>query len=191
MTVKLNPTVSRTARLELGLVLLISLGLRVWLALSGGQAFWPDESRYGLARNAADELAHRHWRPAFEMLLGGADHVLFRWVGLPVAFLENYIGGQHPALAACYFGLFSVGSIWMVWAVARRAGASEAGALWAAVFAASSNSLFLYTRHYFPYDASLFAMLVGLWLAVGPWSPRRGPFLAGICASLGFLTYNG
>ncbi len=169
---------------------MVCLGLRIWLALGGGQAFWPDEARYGVARNAAYEVAHRHWRPALEMLLGGADHVLFRWVGLPAALAEYYIGSYHPALAACYFGLFSVGAIWMVWAVARRAGASEPEAMWAAVFAAASNSLFFYTRHYLPYDVSLFAMLGGLWLAIGPWSPRRS-FLAGTCVSLGFLTYNG
>jgi hypothetical protein len=190
MTAVAPPGTARSSRTRLAALLAASYGLRVWLAISGGQAFWPDESRYGISQQAAYELAHRHWRLALEALLGGAGHVFFRWVGLPVACVEYAVGGYHPALAACYFGLFSVGAIYLVWAVAKRAGGGESEALWAAFFAAASNSLFYYSRHYLPYDAALFAMLVALWLALGPWSPATA-LLAGIVAGFGFLTYNG
>ena len=185
-----TPATARSGRARLAWLLAASYGLRVWLAVSGGQAYWPDEARYMLSREAAYELGHGHWRLAFEALLGGADHVFFRWVGLPVAVAEHALGGDHPALAACYFGLFSAGTIYLVWAVALRAGAGSSEALWAAFLAAASNSLFYYSRHYLPYDVALFGMLLALWLAVGPWSPRRA-LLAGVAAGFGFLTYNG
>ena len=165
--------------------------LRVSRALRGGQAWLrPDEARFGVSRDAAFNLAGGHWRAALEELLRGSDHVLFRWVGLPVAALELWVGGYHPALAACCFGVFSAGVVWMVGSIALRSGASASESTWAALFAAAANSLLYYSRHYFPYDISMFAMLVGLWLAVGPQSWRNS-FLAGLAVGLGFLAYNG
>jgi hypothetical protein len=190
MTAVAPPRAGRASGVRLAALLAISYALRVCLAFRGGQWFWPDEARYGIARDAAYEFAHRQWGLAFRSLLGGADHVLFRWIGLPVAAIEYLVGGNHPALAACYFGLFSVGVIYLVWAVALRAGAAEPEALWSAFFAAAANSLFYYSRHYLPYDAALFGMMLSLLLAVGPWSARRS-FLVGVAAGLAFLTYNG
>ena len=174
---------------RLWLLLLFSYALRVVLACSGGEGFWPDENRYEVVRDAVYHLARKQWRTALYEIFGHADHILFRWVGLPMASLEEAVG-RHPALAASYFGLFSVLAIYLIWAVARRAGARESEAFWAAFLAACANSLFYYSRHYFPYDSSLCALLWALWLALGPWSPRNS-FLTGVAAGIGFLDYNG
>lgn len=170
-------------------ILFLSFGVRVFLAYSGGQDFWPDESRYQGAQYAVLHLAHGEWQLAAGDLLGHADHLLFRWFGLPPA-LGEYLAGPHPHLVACYFSLFSILAIWLVWLVARRAGAGEREALTAAFLAACSNSLFYYSRHYFPYDISLCLMLLALYVGLGSWSWRRS-LTAGVLAGLGFLTYNG
>jgi hypothetical protein len=178
----------RANRWRLVAILGISMVLRVWLAVRGGEWFWPDEARYGSAQTAAHELLRGHWRGAAVELFK-ADHTLFRWFGLPPALFEQ-VAGPHPALAACYFGLFSVLAIALIWAIARRAGAGEREALWAAYLAACANTLFYYSRHYFPYDISLCAMLAGLWLGMGPWSWRNS-LICGVIVGIGFLTYNG
>jgi hypothetical protein len=174
----------------LAAILAVSFALRLWLSELGGQDFWPDESRYTSARMAAQDLAAGHSRDALVDLFGHADHVLFRPACLPVALLENWIGGIHPLLVSAYLSLFSVGVIWLVWAVARRAGAPESEALWAAFLAAAANSLFLYSRFYLPYDVALFALMGALWLALGRASPTIS-ILTGVVAGLGFLAYNG
>jgi hypothetical protein len=179
-----------TTRRWLALLLAVALGLRIWMAAGGGQEFWPDESRYGDARAAAGDLEHGRMRAALVELFVHADHVLFRAAALPVAAAELLVGGTHPVLVSCYFSLFSVGAIFLVWAVARRSGAGEREALWAAFLAACSGSLFYYSRHFLPYDVSLCAMLLALWLGLGPFSWRRS-LLTGAAAGLGFLTYNG
>lgn len=111
-------------------------------------------------------------------------------VGLPPAVFE-YFYGAHPAVAASYFGLFSVLCIGLLWLIARRAGADEEEAWWAAFLAAASGSLFFYARHYFPYDASLFLMLSGLWLALAERQNGWRDLTVGALVGLGFLTYNG
>jgi hypothetical protein len=185
-----SPPIERSVRAQLALLLVVSYALRVWLAIGGGQSFWPDEVRFGSSQTAVYEIAHGQMRAAFSELLGHADHVLFRWAGLPAAAAEYLFNIKAPAFAACYFGLFSVGVVFLVWAVARRSGAGERESLWAALFAASANSLFYYSRHYLPYDVALFELLLGLWFALGPWSSGNS-LLTGILAGLGFLTYNG
>jgi len=170
-------------------MLVVSLGLRFWLAGRGGQGFWPDEARYQSSEYAAAALVHGQWRAAAAQLLGRADHPLFTWVGLPPAVGElGY--GPRPALTACYFSLFSTLVIYLVWRVARRAGAGEREALAAAWLAACANSLFYYARHYFPYDPALALLLLALETALGPPATGRS-FRAGVLTGLGFLTYEG
>ena len=174
----------------LGLLLLVSFALRVWLASRGGQNFWPDESRYGASRSAAAALSSGHVRDALKDLFAHVDHVLLRPAALPAALVEHALGGEHPFIVSCYFALFSVGVILMVWALARRAGAPEKEALWAAFLTACSNSLFLYSRFFLPYDIALFVILGALWLALGTGS-RLNSLAVGCVAALGLLTYNG
>jgi hypothetical protein len=166
------------------------LALRVWLASTGGQGYWPDEMRYSsAARESAWQFVHGTSRDAWLQLIGQADHLLFKIAGLPVAFLELKCGQSGP-LAASWFGLFSVLAIWMVYAIARAAGASAREGLLATFFAAGANSLFYYCRHFFPYDLSLFLCLLALWIALKPQSWLRS-ILVGLAAGLGFLSYNG
>lgn len=179
-----------SGRKRLPILLGVSYGLRVALASCGGQLFWPDEGRYLSADNAVSAVAHHHLAAAFVELFGHADHVLFRVFGVPVATIEYISGHSHPLWVACYFSLFSVASIGLVWALALRTGADEEEAFWSAFLAASANSLFYYSRHYFPYDVSLMLMLLALWIGLRPGSARRS-VAAGLIVGIGFLVYNG
>jgi hypothetical protein len=176
--------------LLLAALLLLSLALRVWLASTGGQGYWADEMRYSATTNdAAWQFTHGAPRDGWIALIGTADHLLFKIVGLPAALWELR-HGDNPTLVASYFGLFSVFAIALVCAVARSAGASRRESLLAGLFAATANSLFYYSRHFFPYDLALALCLLGQWLALGrdAWWRSLG---AGLAAGLGFLAYNG
>src|SRR4051812_6405753 len=184
------PWYERRRRWLLAGSLLTSLGLRWWLAASGGEGFWPDETRYGgTTRHAVGQFAAGLMREGWSELLANADHVFFKIAGIPVAWWGlNY--GQHPAVVAAYFGVFSVLSLWLIYGIARRSGAGAREALLATFFAAGANSLFYYTRHFLPYDLSLFFCLLSLWLALGKPVWWRS-FAAGFAAAFGFLSYNG
>jgi hypothetical protein len=180
----------RSPRLVLMALLVASFVLRLWLAAGGGQGYWPDENmRYGEAQTAAHHLLHGNWKGLADELFGHADHTLFRWVAMPAALMD-IAWGRLPWRAAAYFSLFSVAIIGLVWGLARRAGAETAAAGWAALLAAACGSLFYYSRHYFPYDASLALMLAGLWWRLGGegWKRQLG---LGVMTGLGFLVYNG
>ena len=171
------------------MILAVSLVLRIYLALHGGQGFWPDEVRYQSSQYAVEGVLQGDWRTVALHLLGQADHPLFHWFGLPPAGYEKLLG-PSPAFVAAYFGLFSTLAIYLVWRVAQRAGSGRREALMAAFLAACANSLFYYSRHYFPYDIALCLMLMALSHALESWSVGRS-FLTGLLAGLGFLTYSG
>jgi hypothetical protein len=179
-----------TPKAKLVGILALSYVLRIWLAAGGGQLFWPDESRYSSAQKAAKAIAGGQWHEVLAQLFGHADHVLFRLASLPAALLEQALGSPHPMLVSAYFSLFSVGLIFLVWAVARRARASETEALWAAFFAAASNCLFFYARHFLPYDVALSILFLAFWFGLGSYSAVNSA-LVGVVVALGILCYNG
>ena len=109
-------------RPRLIILLVFSFALRVGLVVGGGQGFWPDESRYEAARSAAAKLNRGEFKAALVDLFGHSDHVLFRLASLPAALLDHATAGRIPFLVPCYFALFSVGVIYLIWSVARRAG---------------------------------------------------------------------
>lgn len=174
----------------LWLVLAVSLALRVWLAAGGGQGYWPDENmRYGESQTAAAHLLQGEWGGVAKDLLSHADHLLFRWVALPAALLDAWLGAS-AFRAACYFSLFSTAAIGLIWGIVRRVGGGEAEALLAAGLAACASSLFFYARHFFPYDAAIALLLGALWMGLGGRQWWRAG-LAGVVVGAGFLTYNG
>lgn len=170
-------------------VLVLSTGLRVALALNGGQLFWGDEQiRYGSAQTAYAYFIEGSWREGWREILANADHPLFRLWSLPAAAWQHH-GGVSHAVAATYFAIFSVVSLGLIWGIARRAGADEREAFWALLLAAGTNALFFYSRHLLPYDMALCLMLAALWFALRGGSCRLVG--SGVLVGLGFLTYNG
>jgi hypothetical protein len=174
------------------IVLVASAGLRIALATRGGQSYWPDEIRYHVVRDAVASFAAGDRAEFVERILGTSDHILFRVVALVPAVTERLlfpIGQPPPTFAAAYFGLFGAGAIFLAWLIVRRVSGNETAASWTALFYAMSGSAFLYARHYFPYDAGLFFLLLGWW-----WGARADRALqlwaAGAWVGTGYLVYN-
>ena len=172
------------------LALALSAGLRLRLVEGGGPMLWSDEARYTVAREAVGHLAAQEHGAFARAILGSADHLMFKVLGLVPAAIEHQVG-TNPAIAAGFFAGFSVLNILLVWCIARAAGAAMREATVAAWLMAGAATHFYYARHLFPYDASLSFGLLALWTG---WRPAGGPgrsVACGALAAMGFLTYNG
>jgi hypothetical protein len=172
----------------LAFVLLGSLVLRVVIAVRGGQFYWTDESRFEISRAAAAQFAQGHVRAGFDTLFSGADHLLFKIVGIVPAFIERPFG-HEPWIAAVFFGSFSVVIIYLVWRLVLEQGGSTLEALCSALLVSACSTFFYYARHIFPYDLALCLFLCSALCGLGP--RRRNFFWAGVLSGLGFLCYNG
>lgn len=163
--------------------------LRAILVWRGGQFFWPDEQRYMVAVEAVGRLRAGETMAALHGLLATVDHLFFKIVSLVPAALEAY-GLPSPVVPALFFSSFSVLNIYLVWRIARQAGAPDRQAVTAAWLLALSNTHFAYARHLLPYDL---AMTFGLLALAAGWSGDgwRRSLLTGVCAGLGFLAYDG
>ena len=170
-------------------VLLVSFLTRAGLILAGGQYYWTDEGRYETARHAARLILRADIVKAVRDIAFD-NHFGFALIALPPALLEQLVY-PNLTLPALYLCLFSVANIGLLWAIARRAGATETESLIAAGLLALSTSSFYYSRHLFPYDASLTFGLAALFMGIGKPSTHRSSLLCGLFASLCFLVYNG
>jgi hypothetical protein len=183
---------SRVRRLgPLAAVLLVSMVLRVALALSGGQYYWPDERRYGASRDVVRLLLDGRIREGLAGL-DSANHPLFRAIGVVPALIEFQSNtGDDGYVPALFFGLFSTINIWLIARIARRLGADRVETFFAFTLAALSCSLFYWARHLMAYDAAmtfgLAALYVGARTPPRPWSS----VLCGVFAACAFLTYMG
>jgi hypothetical protein len=197
----MNPAVPSRRGLLL-IILLVALGLRVSLALQGGQYFFGDESRH--TRGLELYLAIREGDGAATCaVLAQPEHAAFTWLvaGLaPVqhalAALQGHGDWRDPnalfasaGLGAALLAALSVIGIALIYQLARAGGAGEAEALLAAGLMAASNTLLYTSRHLLPYDAALTAWLGSLVLV------QRGDLRAvlggGLLAGITYHLYNG
>lgn len=182
---------ARGARWGLVIVLLLSLALRVVIVLRGGQFFWADEGRYYAAESAWKKWeAGESAKTALKEVMGGGDHLGFKVLMLAPAWVQRHTGGSY-LVPAFTVSLFSLLNIFLVWRVARQAGAGEREAFWAAAAMAGANCMFYWARHLMPYDASLTLALLCLSIAVKPEVSWRDSILAGLLGCAAFVTYNG
>ncbi len=166
-----------------------SLGLRVVLAVRGGQGFWPDEGRFEAARNAARHIIEGQWLAAANEIFSNAEHLLFKLISIGPALVEQ-TWHTPPAVPALFFAGVSTGLIWLIGQVVVCAGGGPREKIAAMLAAACSTSLFYYSRHFFPYDLALCFVMQGVIVAQGDagWMRSVG---TGALAGCAFLTYNG
>lgn len=176
-------------RALLALILLASFLLRLALILQGGAHYWPDERRYRMARLAVDAAAGGDIRQALGYL-HGADHMLFKVIGLIPAAVER-LTVTGPVLPLLFFSLFSVLNIWLLWRIARRLGASEGEATAAAFCFSLAASFFYFSRHLVPYDVSASFGLLALLVALREPARLRDACYCGLLSCGCLLTYNG
>lgn len=184
-------------------MLLAAAVVRVVLILQGGQFYFPDESRY--SRGALIYLGLREGQPEqIRLMFSSPEHAGFTVLAsllVPVQHLLAHLTGHGdwstPAnfyasahIAALLLGGFSVVTLWLIHRLALAAGASSREALFAALIAACTATLFYYARHLSPYDCSLALALAALIFAIDRTRPPR-PFLAGACIAGCYVIYNG
>ncbi len=188
-----GPCARRDLRLVAMGILAVALALRLYLVAQGGAFFWTDEKRFNASREAVAALAENDVRGAAFFLFSTSDHIGFRWLALVPATVERLTFGSappHARMAAGFFALFGVANLFLVWRIAQRLAQDEWEPVLALAFAASSNALFFFSRHCFPYDASLTCFLWAALVSLGPGQGRQSLW-AGVLCGLGYLVYNG
>jgi hypothetical protein len=180
----------------------VCVALRWWLVFAGGQYWFPDEKRFWWSGVVVYRLSQGLWKQALEPILDWNQHPGFTCLGcVPVAmhwawaWLTGVSVGQMPFEATVRFSavvlsLASVISILLIGMIVRRAGGNRTEAFMAMALMAGSNTMFYYSRHTLPYDASL-ALVLGS-LAVG--MPNGGwarLLFSGWLAGAAFFTYYG
>ncbi len=190
---------TRRALLLLGLLLVVSYGLRVALARQGGAYFWLDESqRFSPCVQVVDAIRFHgpDWHEVGDVIAVHQHHIGFFLVGIPLAALFEFIGSLGFAAGALWIppamlSVTSVVAIALVYAIARRSGASTNEALLAAFLMACANSMFYSTRHVLPYESGLAAGLGVLWLTLGESRSVLRSYLIGVAGNVAYLVYYG
>ena len=183
----------------MGLVCL-SVGLRWCLVLRGGQFYFLDEKRFWWSGLVVYWFHEGHWRKALEPILDWNQHPGFTCLGcVPVAVhwaCAATMGmsiGQIPfestvRFSAAVLSMASVVSIVLIAAIVRRAGGDRRESLMAMALMTGSNSIFFYSRHTLPYDASLALALGSLAVGMQKGGWARSLF-SGWLAGAAFFTY--
>ena len=180
----------RPIHLCLILIVLASLIVRCGLVLDGGQLFNPDEYRYLSSRIIAHDLLKHHYRDAMVAVTQEVPHLGFKIVGVLPALWEM-TNGKDLIVPGLFFSLFSSANIVIIWFMARRLGSDEREALWAALLMATSNALFYYASHLFPYDLAMTFGLLSLYVGLRTQFSAWTSILAGMLGFAAFFTYNG
>lgn len=172
-------------------LLLAGLALRLALVWGGGQFFWPDENRYGAARDAMIVIADGRVMAGLTSLVAQGDHVGFKLLGLLPAAVERMTGVQDPRLAAGLFSLWSWTGLVFLWQWARRIGAPAEAQAWTVLLAVTCTTLTFYTRHLFPYDPALALALAALFVGAKGKASLPRLYAAGALTGGAVLVYFG
>jgi hypothetical protein len=191
-----------SARRWLLAILLAGGASRLILALLGGQGMHGDEFRYfrgAYVMHSALEGDFAAWK-SFPTAVAHPGFIYLAAAIAPVHEALAKLTGQGGPdfgftmystayLGTSLLGLFSTLNLWLLYRVARRAGAGREEALWGAFLAGASLTLTAYARHLLPYDASLTFFLLA-YLA-GQRATVTRAALAGAAAAFGYTVYNG
>ena len=189
--------------------MLVAYLLRLILVVGEGQFHFTDEGRYRNATGAVEMIVQGDIGGALNLLLEFRPHQGFATASLFPAVLHRVAYAIAPSsdlawddywysrysdfrFSSLFFAIPSVLAIGMIYLVARQAGARETEALLGAFFLAAANTLFMYSRHFLPYDFSLLLGLTTIWLVL---KRRRASakysIAIGLAAFLTFWIYNG
>ncbi len=170
------------------LILLVSLLLRWILILRGGQYYFSDEGRYETSWAFVEAILDGNLTDGFPQLFIAPEHLGFKIIGIIPAFAEQ-LTRESLVIPALFFSLFSTFNVFLVYKIAKRAGAGQP--YFALILAASSMSLLYYARHLVPYDAALTFGLFAIYTAISEETNRKTSLLCGALSFACFITYNG
>lgn len=184
-------------------IIAVSLGLRVGLALGGGQYFFGDEGRFDRGIQLYEAIAQGRLVGIRE-IAAQPEHALFPWVGAGATAAQHLLAqftrygdwshseyiGFTMYLGAAMLSLFSTLNLFLVYRLARLSGAGEDEASWVLLLMAASNTAFYFSRHLLPYDCAMSLALGGL--VIGLQAPTHlRAFACGIGTALTYHVYNG
>ncbi len=191
-------------------ILFIAYVLRLLLIANGGQFFFPDEHRYrrravAIAGDLFDGdlkqavkyaiLYRKHHGMASAMLAPALFHRLLFEVspGNEWTWKDYWNDPQGDFRAsALIFAIPSVLCIALVYLIALQAGADRIEALLGAVFLAASAAMFIYAKHFLPYDFSMLFSMLALYAALRFRDSRLlGGGLVGLLLFCSFWIYYG
>lgn len=171
-------------------ILLLSLILRWGLVVRGGQYYFSDEHRYEVSQKVVDLILKGQLAESLSQIFTAPEHLGFKVIGVLPALIEK-LTGPSLVIPALFFSMFSVLNLYLIFLLARRAGASEREALFALGLAAASHSLLYYSRHLMPYDTAMTFGLLSLYLGLKKEATVKATLLCGTLGFLCFITYNG
>lgn len=172
-------------------ILVVSLALRVMLAIHGGQSYYPDEGRFTVAISAVEALRAGDMANFQRLIFSSADHLGYKLAMiLPAWCLLKWHWGL-PIMAIFSSGIFATANIAWVYALARRAGGDRGEARWSTLLMAASCSMFYWSRHLMPYDFALFLGLSCFFVSLHPAPRWYHSLLIGLLGLCTFVTYNG
>ena len=191
---------ARPARLLIALML-AAYALRLVLISGGGQLYHPDELRYYRSIEVAKHVYNGDFKNAIKGLFRNENHggiasaklvpALFHRLVHNISHDDNLMWRdiwrtteQNFWLPSLLFALPSVCAIGLIYLVQRGLGADEFESLLSALLLATSNAMFIYSKHLLPYDIAIFIGLFTVYLAV---RCRANRFLCSLC--IGLLTF--
>jgi hypothetical protein len=180
----------RKAGLIAVLILSVSMLLRWLLIFQGGQYYFSDEQRYQTSQQMTELLLEGKARDASLLLFSSPEHLGYKVIGIIPALLEQILG-PSLVLPAMFFSLFSVLNLYLIFLLSRRVGASTSEALWTLSFAALSQCLFFYVRHFMPYDVAMTFGLLALYVGLIQKPDPGTSAVCGVLSLICFIAYNG
>ena len=191
-------------------IVLVAYVLRLLLIVNGGQFYFPDEHRYRRRSVAiAGQLFDGDIRAAVKNTLRYKNHHGMIAAMLPPALVHRLVwglsGDKHQTwtqywdnpdsdfrLSAVLLAIPSALCIALVYFITLQAGAGTVEALLAALFMAASSAMFIYAKHFVPYDISMLFSLLALWAALRYRDACvRGGALVGLLLFCSFWIYFG
>lgn len=189
--------------------MLIAYVFRLLLIVNGGQLYFSDESRYRKRSvPIADLIIQGDWTTALRATIRYSEHPGIAAAMLPPALFHRlaYEVGGHPQtwaeywqnqtgdfrVSALIFAIPSVLCIAMIYLIALQACADKAEALLSALFFGASNSFFIYSKHFLPYDGSMLIALTALFASLRlRHAGLGGALMVGALLFCSFWVWNG
>lgn len=176
---------------------------RVALAISGGQSFLNDEQRYDRGIELYRACLHADLA-GVGRVLAQPEHALFPVVGAAVTGVQHLLAQVTPYgdwtrpehavytlwLGAAVLSLFAAFNVYLVYRLARAAGAGAEEAFWSAALLAGACSPFYFARHLLPYHCAITAALAALVTGFSATRARQAA-VAGALTAATFHLYNG
>ncbi len=187
--------------------LVISILLRFWLCLKGGQYFFVDEARFVNGHYLLAHFSDGDWHSILKRISTSFAHTLFIFLaafaeGIRYLYVLCFVNSNASAhlltqtsvaieSAAFILSFASTANILLLYLITRQLGGSKLQALTASILLFISTTNFYFSRHLLPYDSSISLALIGMYFGSRGNLSLVNNMICGFFGGLATLTYNG